>query len=167
MENDLAASIFSEEELKRDRTDVCEICGQDVKDNQKGIQCDQCNKWFHNSCVDLSDDFNNEYWCCPFCLKGGIRKKLDKNIFKKEEFTNFVDSLPYYCEKCDRAFENADDFSIHEIGHELATDGGKKKKSKKKKLVSQKNDSRSKKNNGKKKKSFRRRSAAGGKKKKN
>ena len=159
------ADIFSDEELKRNREDVCEMCVKAVKYGEKGIQCDKCDKWFHNSCVFLRDDFVEEHWCCPYCLKGGVimRKNLNKNLFEKKEFENFVNSLPYYCEVCDLAFETNDDFEIHKIGHEI--DGHKKKKSNKTKVVRRKSGNRSKKNKKIIKRS--RRGGGGGKKKKN
>ena len=31
-------------------------CGKPVKSNQKSIVCDQCNKWVHLKCTDLSTE---------------------------------------------------------------------------------------------------------------
>ena len=31
-------------------------CGKPVKSNQKSIACDQCNKWVHLKCTDLSTE---------------------------------------------------------------------------------------------------------------
>ena len=52
----------------------CGICGKDVKDGTKAIQCDSdCMLWFHAQCVHLTDD---EYealaeldsvWECTSC----------------------------------------------------------------------------------------------------
>ena len=155
MDPRVAENLFSKEEQERNRTDVCEECLKEVENNQEGIQCDNCNKWFHNSCVGLKNVPKKE-WCCPYCLKGGVKKKID-NIYKKKEFENFVSTIPVcYCEKCGETFKTVEDLDIHEIIH-LTADGNKKKKStkKKKKVV---RDGRSKKT-----KSFRR---SGGKKKK-
>lgn len=175
--------FFSEKQLNRDRTDLCELCRKNVTRKQQGIKCDteDCSRWFHYGCVELNDAIVPEgNWYCPYCSNEGILKEnVDKNIFdkdnvllaekkEKEEIETFVDSLPLYCEHCHLLFETNDEFNIHNDFVHKATDGGKKKKKKsqKNKVVSRKNDSRSKKNNGKKNKSLRRRSAAGGKKKK-
>ena len=31
------------------------------------VQCEQCHKWFHDSCVPIYD--RNEKWLCEMCLK--------------------------------------------------------------------------------------------------
>ncbi len=40
----------------------------------KGIQCDNCNYWYHSECVDVDDNLyhimgsSNTDWFCPACL---------------------------------------------------------------------------------------------------
>ena len=33
---------------------LCGICDQSVKSNQRGIQCDYCDTWFHVNCINLN-----------------------------------------------------------------------------------------------------------------
>ena len=44
-----------------------------VKRNQKGLQCDQCNQWFHTRCCSIDDQTYNSLadtscmWICSSC----------------------------------------------------------------------------------------------------
>ena len=57
------------------------VCGEPVRNNDLGVQCDKCDKWYHTSCQGISQpayDAINEFhkvlfWLCPACkdsLKG-------------------------------------------------------------------------------------------------
>ena len=52
----------------------CGICCKPVKSNQKAIQCDGCNKWFHTRCNSIShSDYSmlancEDKWFCSKCL---------------------------------------------------------------------------------------------------
>merc|ERR1712126_121433 len=35
--------------------DACRSCGEIVGKKDKGLQCDDCNMWFHNSCEEVTD----------------------------------------------------------------------------------------------------------------
>ncbi len=41
---------------KRNVKYPCGICAKAVKSNQRGIQCDNCDKWLHTRCIGLSCD---------------------------------------------------------------------------------------------------------------
>ena len=49
----------------------CGICTKPVKTNQKGIQCNECNSWFHSKCCNISSAMYNILayssciWICP------------------------------------------------------------------------------------------------------
>ena len=53
----------------------CGICSNPVKRNQAGIQCDQCNLWFHvnSKCCVISPEMygilanSSSTWICPQC----------------------------------------------------------------------------------------------------
>ena len=51
----------------------CGRCEKAVRWNQKGVQCDGCDKWHHTSCIDMpaSEYFSlsesNISWLCPAC----------------------------------------------------------------------------------------------------
>nr|XP_029719410.1 uncharacterized protein LOC115261649 [Aedes albopictus] len=43
----------------------CEMCND--RDNSRMVQCDNCNLWFHFSCVDVTGGIANYSWACPAC----------------------------------------------------------------------------------------------------
>lgn len=51
----------------------CGVCDKPVKRNQKGIQCDNCDKWYHNKCCHIDDTIYNTLansscsWICCNC----------------------------------------------------------------------------------------------------
>ena len=51
----------------------CGSCNKPVKKNQKGIQCDQCNLWYHTKCCAVGDDSyyllanSSCSWLCVSC----------------------------------------------------------------------------------------------------
>lgn len=53
----------------------CGICSKPLKSNQMGIQCDECEQWFHvrPDCCDLSNEMyeilanSSCSWICPLC----------------------------------------------------------------------------------------------------
>ena len=54
--------------------DLCGLCSKICRRNQKAIQCDECDTWYHAKCMDMS---NTEYanlcnpsstWSCTNCL---------------------------------------------------------------------------------------------------
>lgn len=162
--------IFSEKNLTRNRENVCEMCVNNVQNNQNGIYCNNCSRWFHYSCVNL-EMVPKGFWYCPFCISK--EEEIDKNIFDKDpvllaekeekELRSFSSSIPpsvaaFHCEQCDKDFETDNELNIHNLYVHEAADGGHKKKSKKKGKKS-----RSKKN--KKKTSRKSRKSGGGKKK--
>ncbi|XP_035688766.1 uncharacterized protein LOC118424326 [Branchiostoma floridae] len=54
--------------------DPCGMCSKSVRNNQKGICCDLCDKWFHIKCIDMDHQSycnlanSHEYWYCNQCL---------------------------------------------------------------------------------------------------
>ena len=53
----------------------CTVCARPVRVNQRGIQCDGCDKWTHASCSNMSRDLYTQLeahvefsWRCPSCL---------------------------------------------------------------------------------------------------
>ncbi|XP_055643384.1 uncharacterized protein LOC129779750 [Toxorhynchites rutilus septentrionalis] len=43
----------------------CKTCGGADTDM---VQCDQCNKWHHFACVDVTADIEHQSWVCPNCV---------------------------------------------------------------------------------------------------
>ena len=57
----------------------CTVCARPVRVNQRGIQCDGCDKWTHASCSNMSRDLYTQMeaqvefsWRCPSCLFQGL-----------------------------------------------------------------------------------------------
>ena len=54
---------------------LCSSCSKLVRNNQRGIFCDICNRWSHLSCTTLSvNDYimlsnSSDSWFCKFCLE--------------------------------------------------------------------------------------------------
>ena len=53
----------------------CTVCSRPVCNNQRGIQCDGCQRWTHASCGHVSEEFYKQMecqvefsWFCPSCL---------------------------------------------------------------------------------------------------
>jgi len=40
---------------KDEKMEECNICEKVVVTDDKGIECEICNGWYHTSCVDLTD----------------------------------------------------------------------------------------------------------------
>ena len=86
-------------------TTKCPTCTRVVKANEKGTQCSICDRWFHNTCQDLTPDEykalqgNNTriHWYCDSCQVGATSlykkvlslevasKKMETKIGKLEE----------------------------------------------------------------------------------
>ena len=69
-------------EVKEDSSDIekeekenerCSVCQSLNFQRRQGIQCDQCDYWYHRTCVKLSKDVfqnlidDNKMWLCPTC----------------------------------------------------------------------------------------------------
>ena len=64
-----------EDEIMVSLNCICMKCNRKVKENQKGIQCEYCDIWFHISCGDLGEE---EY----------------------EKLKNLGDKASWYCKSC-------------------------------------------------------------------
>ena len=58
--------------------DLCTVCSKGCRKNQKAIQCDSCDGWFHAKCINMK---TTEYsrlcnasmaWECETCLFPGV-----------------------------------------------------------------------------------------------
>ena len=86
----------------------CGICLNNVKGNQKAISCEQCDKWFHFTCVGLPPLSTrafasiNVLWLCNTCVKpvknfidrNRIPKKLDTKKIKEKNLENNASISP-------------------------------------------------------------------------
>ena len=67
----------------------CTVCGENVNDNDRAIQCDLCNYWIHNNCNNLNYIYckfpqnPNDPWYCILCFSQVFpfsSMKSDKNL---------------------------------------------------------------------------------------
>jgi len=77
-------SVSAKEDVK------CGICVKNVGDKEPGIQCELCEKWWHTSCVKISDDvykvlgkIPNLHWFCELCNSGA--QKILANLTRVSE----------------------------------------------------------------------------------
>ena len=83
----------------------CISCAKPVKTNQKGLQCNACEKWVHVKCTDLND--------------------------VHYDFLEVNEDLPFYCLKCkprtlyaDVIFDNTNLFSANnDCSNSYSSDG--------------------------------------------
>lgn len=69
----------------------CRACAQEVKDNQRAVQCDKCNLWFHIKCgnideavyrvIEKATGFN---WYCEECKSSMASWKEENKQLRKE-----------------------------------------------------------------------------------
>ena len=68
-------------EILEDQDDdyPCGVCGKDVKDDDKAIQCESdCMLWFHAECANLADEeydklsWTDAIWECQACISPGL-----------------------------------------------------------------------------------------------
>ena len=67
---------------------LCSGCGRNLK---SGIQCEQCERWYHYSCGNVkSQAAERENWCCEKCRMEKVRElkvKLQNALRQIEELT--------------------------------------------------------------------------------
>ena len=78
----------------------CKICDNKVGKNDKGINCDMCNFWYHVKCLKMNDAtyeiYSNETvkWVCNWCIRSRkeenemfelIGKMIEMNKMEKEK----------------------------------------------------------------------------------
>ncbi|XP_053698559.1 uncharacterized protein LOC128745509 [Sabethes cyaneus] len=51
--------------VRKNRVSSCGLC--DDPDNIRMVQCDECDSWYHFSCVDVSQSVEEISWSCPRC----------------------------------------------------------------------------------------------------
>ena len=76
-------------------TDPCEISKKGSTGNQRAVQCDECDLWFHAKCTGITnEEFKNIAqpninWFCGKCLfpelDSSVSSKHEMNSFKSEE----------------------------------------------------------------------------------
>ena len=74
----------------------CGICGCSVRSNQKGVQCDLCDCWFHAKCESISCNIYsyltvNES-CCWLCTRCAL-PQFDDSLFNVSDMPSLNVSL--------------------------------------------------------------------------
>lgn len=80
------------------------MCGRAVQSNQRGICCDQCDKWHHITCAGItSDEYtrlsnSSESWACTTCLPT-----------THQQYRRQVETIEYrriHCGECQRVIRS-------------------------------------------------------------
>ena len=78
----------------------CGICSHEVHAHHHAIQCDECDCWYHTSCVQINDTtyerlkHNSVLWFCSCCgLPNYSRCLFSSNITTSNKFST-LESLP-------------------------------------------------------------------------
>ena len=75
MTNQQNQSKVKDKPNSKERGDKCKVCLEDVKELDKGINCDVCACWHHTKCIQMNDAsykfFMKEklQWVCSDCIK--------------------------------------------------------------------------------------------------
>ena len=77
------------------RGEECKICQDNVAENEKGINCDLCENWYHCKCIKMNDAIykfyskENQPWACSKCIENKREKNelydLVMNMMKNNE----------------------------------------------------------------------------------
>ena len=65
----------------------CGVCGKPVRCNQKGIECEKCELWYHTRCIGMSDLVYQYLGCHEdlwFCFRCSL-PQLSDSYFSAEE----------------------------------------------------------------------------------
>jgi len=80
---------------------LCGICSHEVHEHHLAIQCDECDCWYHTSCVQINDTtheqlkHNSVLWFCSCCcLPNYSRCLFSSNITTSNKFST-LESLPH------------------------------------------------------------------------
>ena len=85
----------------------CGRCGRAVKSNQRGICCDQCDRWHHVACTNLIGEeyarLSNslESWVCAACLTLTTRQDQQDTQADSGEH----DIVRLHCAECHRVIQ--------------------------------------------------------------
>ena len=69
--------------------DKFDLCSKTEKSNQRGIQCDECDSWYHAKCGNVSKELFNVLanspciWLCPRCTQPNSTDSLFEDPFDK------------------------------------------------------------------------------------
>ena len=86
----------------------CGTCGRAVQTNQRGVCCDECNKWYHARCANIADDdymglsSSTETWVCINCHRREYviqTQQMPANVDNEREHVRFP------CGTCGRAVQ--------------------------------------------------------------
>ena len=79
--------------------ELCGCCYKEVKINQQAISCDQCTRWIHRSCSDMTRSYYKECqhknyfpWVCNKCRTVEVQNydKVELNKLKPEELPDHL-----------------------------------------------------------------------------
>ena len=69
--------VFNLVQRRETNDNICGYCHKEYVEDEEWIDCDECKKWYHRVCVNVSDEFwnivtkesaaTNFEYVCPFC----------------------------------------------------------------------------------------------------
>ena len=74
----------------------CGVCNKPVKRNQKGIQCDHCDLWYHTKCCSVGDEMYHilaNSSCTWMCVNCGLPRFSDSLFDTSSDLFNSFSSL--------------------------------------------------------------------------
>src|SRR3989442_11475066 len=85
----------------------CGMCLIEVKDSEKGVACDGCRKWHHNSCAEIDEDLYKVLakfegskgqglnWYCPTCNTSitNVLRQMQGLLDKQEELEKEINNV--------------------------------------------------------------------------
>ncbi len=97
----------------QDNIDLCPDCQNHVKDEDKGINCDQCKQWWHARCAKVT---NKEYevlgkssnfrWYCKECSCKERDVEKQPNQIMSQQLTNMMQMMTSILERLDKIERN-------------------------------------------------------------
>ena len=84
-------------------TDPCALCTKGCRKNQRAVQCDECDRWFHAKCINMNHreylDISDlaAHWSCMDCLFPGPFSASNVTCNPKTSTSNDSIDAPKVC----------------------------------------------------------------------
>ena len=112
---------------------ICLKCNRKVKNNQKGIQCEYCDIWFHITCEKLTDDEYKKLndldekasWYCSNCsfkikeMKNEIIVLNNERNQMNKQNSDMSDAIKRMQEELNEYYEKTENSILEKINHEM------------------------------------------------
>ena len=126
---------------------ACGICNRAVKSNQRGLCCDQCDRWFHAECANIScDEYtrlsnSSESWVCAACFHTLTARQghQDRHHEAREHARSYCgecqrvirfNNRKIYCDQCNKWYHITLDTQTNKSNTENATQATRSRRGK-------------------------------------